>query len=132
MSDWQPPYCGQERGCLLHNMAAEPILWLCWGVVLREVGARLAPKGCLFYVGPDLEEPALKMHSSWNPQGPPFTSSGKKTETVKVKHRKSTCMLRVDREFREVREGLVFGVVSRGIGGWATLLQGRGAASEPS
>ena len=66
------------------------------GAVLREWV--LAPEGCLFYVGPDprgtvsvqglLCEPALRTLSSQNPQGCPFTSSGKETETVKVKLRK--------------------------------------------
>lgn len=55
----------------------------------------LAPKDCLFYIGPDpggagsvkrlLGELTLKIHSSQNSQGLPHTSSKKETETVKEK-----------------------------------------------
>lgn len=82
------------------------------GVVLREGGARLAPKSCLFYVGPDLEEqsvrgllgePALKVHSSWNPQRPPFTLQEKDRDsehkTQKV-YMYATCGQGIQRNLR--------------------------------
>lgn len=61
----------------------------------RSASAGLAPKDCLFYVGPDsggagsveklLDELALKIHSSQNSQGLPHTSSKKETGTMKGK-----------------------------------------------
>lgn len=81
----------------------------------RGTSTGLAPKDCLFYVGPDpggagsvkrlLGELALKIHSSQNSQGLPHTSSKKETETVKENSKKIHMYAIVNRELRRILRG---------------------------